>query len=272
MGSITRGTTNPNRLRRVDRWVSRWPGLRSTSDPLVVDLGYGASAITPVEFIERIRKVRPDARLIGFEIDPDRVSSARGELAELKRQGRDTDGVVFERGGFETPLPAGQQAVVIRAFNVLRQYDESEVSDAWTLMMSRLQPDGVLVEGTCDEIGRVSTWVALTPTGPQSLTVSLRLADLDEPSIAAERLPKVLIHRNVSGERIHDFFIDLNTWWRTHSALASFGAQQRWVATVQSMKNAGWPVLEGRARWRLGEITVAWSSVAPSSSSAASAG
>jgi hypothetical protein len=29
------------------------------------------------------------------------------------------------------------------------------------------------------------------------------------------------------------------------------------------MREAGWPVLGGRARWRLGELTVAWESVAP---------
>lgn len=264
-GNITRGTTNPNRLRRVDRWASRWPALRKTSDPLVVDLGYGASAVTPVEFIERLRKARPDARLVGFEIDPDRVTSALAELPALAAQGRDTSDVRFTRGGFETPLPAGQSAVIIRAFNVLRQYDESEVAEAWSMMCARLQPDGVLIEGTCDEIGRVSTWIALTPAGPQSLTVSLRLADLELPSIAAERLPKALIHRNVPGERVHTFFVDLDRWWNTHAGLGSFGAEQRWVATVTSMKDSGWPVRDGRSIWRLGEITVDWSAVAPSS-------
>ncbi len=43
--------------------------------------------------------------------------------------------------------------------NVLRQYDEDDVADAWARMCARLlQPDGILVEGTCDEIGRIATW------------------------------------------------------------------------------------------------------------------
>lgn len=262
-GSITRGTTNPNRLRRVDRWASRWPGLRSTPDPLVVDLGYGSSAVTPVEFIERIRRVRHDASLVGFEIDPERVRSARADLPTLEAQGRDTANLAFELGGFETPLAPGRSAIIIRAFNVLRQYNESEVAEAWSLMAKRLQPGGVLIDGTCDEIGRVASWVAVTPDGPQTLTISLRLTDLDLPSIAAERLPKVLIHRNVPGERVHAFFIDLDRWWTTHVGLGGFGTEQRWVATVQSMKESGWPVRDGRAQWRLGEITVEWSAVAP---------
>jgi hypothetical protein len=263
IGSITRGTTNPNRLRRVDRWAQTWPGLRSTPQPLVVDLGYGAKAITPVEFVERIRKVRPDAQLIGFEIDPDRVASAREELAAWTAAGRPIAGVTFELGGFETPLAAGQKATIIRAFNVLRQYDEVDVLPAWHRMVAALSPEGVLIEGTCDEIGRVSTWVAITGAGPQSLSLSLKLDGLDEPSIAAERLPKILIHRNVAGENIHRFMLELDRAWKTQAPLSSFGASQRWVATVETMKASGWPVQGGRTRWRLGEITVDWEAVAP---------
>ncbi len=263
IGAITRGTTNPNRLRRVDRWAQTWPGLRTADDPLVVDLGYGAKAVTPVEFIERIRKVRPDARLIGFEIDPERVASARAELATWAKAGRLVTGVTFELGGFETPLPAGKKAVMIRAFNVLRQYDEADVPEAWRGMVAALAEDGVLIEGTCDEIGRVSTWVAVTPSGPQSLSLSLKLDALDEPSIAAERLPKVLIHRNVEGENIHRFMVDLDRAWKTHAPLSSFGSIQRWVATVETMKANGWPVHAGRTRWRLGEITLDWAAIAP---------
>ena len=47
--------------------------------------------------------------------------------------------------------------------------------------------------------------------------------------------------------------------------LADFGAMQRWVATVRRMREAGWPVADGPAWWRLGELTVAWAAVAPAS-------
>jgi len=49
VGSITRGTTKPNRLRRIDRWLTSVEGrrLRHAKDPLVVDLGYGASRSPP---------------------------------------------------------------------------------------------------------------------------------------------------------------------------------------------------------------------------------
>ena len=45
--------------------------------------------------------------------------------------------------------------------------------------------------------------------------------------------------------------------------LASFGVRQRFLATCQGVREAGWPVLEGPARWRLGEVGVAWDAVAP---------
>jgi len=255
IGSVTRGTTGTNRLRRVDRWIARRPVLRRTAHPLVVDLGYGASATTTLELHQRLSRVRPDVEVLGLEIDPARVELARRS---------ERPGVRFALGGFEVPLPAGRRATVIRAFNVLRQYDESEVAEAWALMRSRLEPDGVLVEGTCDEIGRVASWVDLSPEGPAGFTVSLRLSGLERPSIVAERLPKALIHRNVDGEPVHAFLAELNRAWRVHAPLSVYGPSQRWIATAESMRDAGWPVLGGRSRWRLGELTVAWDAVAPS--------
>ncbi|HEX4442016.1 MAG TPA: class I SAM-dependent methyltransferase [Galbitalea sp.] len=253
-GRITRGTTGVNRLRRVDRWIGTLPALRLASDPLVVDLGYGASATTSLELYRRLAKIRPDIEVIGVEIDPARV-----ELAS--RDAR--PGVSFRLGGFEVPLPGGRQATIIRAMNVLRQYDESEVASNWERMLARLQPGGALVEGTCNETGRVCSWVTLTSTGPKLFTVSLRLAELDKPSIVAERLPKVLIHRNVPGEHIHRFLEDLDRIWQVNSPLSVYGPSQRWIATAQGMRGAGWPIEGTKSRWRLGELSVRWESIAP---------
>ncbi|MDH6532421.1 hypothetical protein M2119_000658 [Aurantimicrobium minutum] len=265
VGNITRGTTNANRLRRVDRWIQTWPALRSSSDPLVIDLGYGASAATPVELATRLRKTRADTELLGLEIDPDRVTVAQTELTRWLSEGlvspEQAQSISFARGGFEVPVPGNRKPVVIRAFNVLRQYDESEVQAAWDLMVARLQPGGVLVEGTCDEIGRISSWIAVTHEGPQTLSIALKLDAIELPSIVAERLPKSLIHHNVPGERIHDFLTALDKQWLTHAPLSNFGATQRWIATAQGMKDTGWPVLGGKSRWRLGEITVDYAAV-----------
>jgi hypothetical protein len=223
---------------------------------VVVDLGFGASPITAVELLSRLAKVNPNTHVVGIEIERERVE--RG-LAVA------TDHLHFTHGGFETPLPSqiADKAHVIRAFNVLRQYDESEVAEAWSRMQSRLSDDGMLIEGTCDEIGRLSTWITLDKDGPLSLTISMRLIGLDLPSKVAERLPKSLIHLNQPGERIFEFLQALDGAWRTNAGLSSFGAAQRWVASCTQLVESGWPLIGDKKRWRLGELTVDWAAVAP---------
>jgi len=266
VGAVTRGTTNTNRLRRVDRWIAHRPEFARAAEPLVVDLGFGASGVTSLELGSRLARVRPDVRVVGLEIDQARVETAAAQLERVRAglTGFDPElRVSFARGGFEVPLPDGERPSVIRAFNVLRQYDESEVTDAWARMRARLAPGGLLVEGTCDELGRVCSWVDLSPDGPERFTVSLRLAGLEAPSLVAERLPKALIHRNVPGEPIHAWLGALDAAWRAASVLAPYGERQRWIATVARVREAGWPVLGGVSRWRLGEVTVPWDAVAP---------
>ncbi len=267
LGRPTRGTTGTNRLRRNDRWIAASTALRRASDPLVVDLGYGASGVTAFELAARLVRTRPDVEVRGLEIDPARVATAEAQLAEV-RAGRTPFPpdlpVSFARGGFEVPLLADRRPAIIRAMNVLRQYDEHDVSDAWGRMASRLAPAGLLIEGTCDEIGRVASWVDVDAAArPLRFTLALRLTDLEHPSVVAERLPKALIHRNVTGERIHALLVDLDREWDRAAPLSTFGATQRFLAAVTALRASGWPVLGGRHRWRLGELTLPWSAVAP---------
>lgn len=265
-GHATRGTTNTNRLRRVDRWIAARPEFTSATDPLVIDLGYGASGVTAFELWERLHRANASVEVLGLEIDADRVARASAQLAEIRTGGTTFTPdmrVSFARGGFETPAP--RRPTIIRAFNVLRQYDEAAVEDAWRLMTSRLAPGGLLVEGTCDEIGRVASWIDVSPANePLRLTISLRLDELEHPAIVAERLPKALIHHNVPGERVHALMTELDVLWDRNAALGTFGPVQRWLAVVNGLREAGWPVLTTKARAKLGELTVPWSTVAPS--------
>jgi hypothetical protein len=285
-GEITRGTTNPGRLRRVDRWITgaQRAVLCARERPLIVDLGFGASPVTTVELYRRVRAVAPDAEVAGLEIDPARVAAARRQLAALRAAGDALPGLSFDVGGFE--LPTARRPVLVRAFNVLRQYPEDRVWTAWSRLRAGLAPGGVLVEGTCDEIGRRAVWVTLPacsaaarpgddaqPGGqPAALvTFSARLASLDRPSDLAERLPKALIHRNVPGEPVHQFLRDFDRAWDRAAPQKAFGVRQRWLAAVQSLAGA-WPVLRypplgGAWRWRLGEVTVPWAALAPAGGS-----
>ncbi|WP_328538052.1 class I SAM-dependent methyltransferase [Streptomyces sp. NBC_00344] len=254
VGAVTRGTTNPNRLRRMDRWIAavQGPALRRSGDPLAVDLGYGAAPWTAVELLQRLRGPAPACEVIGVEIEPARVAAAK----PYERQG-----LSFRHGGFEVP-PAGRRPALIRAANVLRQYDEGEVAAVWQRLCARLAPDGLLVEGTCDEIGRRHVWVALGPEGPRTVTFATRLGSLHQPSDLAERLPKALIHRNVPGEPVHAFLRDFDRAWASAAPYASLGARQRWIAAVRAV-SGNWPVADDVRRWRQGEITVKWAALAP---------
>lgn len=272
-GDITRGTTNPGRLRRVDRWITQ--ALRHVfraERPLVVDLGFGASPVTTVELYRRVRAVAADAEVTGLEIDPERVASACRRLAALRGAGDPLPGLSFALGGFE--LPTARRPDLVRAFNVLRQYPEERAWTSWTRLRTALAEGGVLVEGTCDEIGRRAVWVTLPahPAGSAGaggglVTFSARLASLDRPSDLAERLPKTLIHRNVPGEPVHQFLKDFDRAWDTAAPYSAFGPRRRWLAAVASL-SAGWPVLRyppygGPRRWRLGEVTLPWAALAP---------
>lgn len=258
IGSITRGTTAPNRLRRIDRWLlhTECSQLRRDDSPVVVDLGYGSSPITAAELRDRLVKhVRPDLKVVGIEIDPARV-----EAAEYLRD----SSLDFIRGGFEIPIVG--KASVIRAANVLRQYDVSEVEPTWQLLVKRLTDTGLLIDATCDEIGRLAAWVAVrrSPAGtpePVSLTLAMHLDSLDKPSDVAARLPKILIHENQSGQPIHEVLNQLDQAWERTKSQRTFGARAHWLATLEYATTHGFVTLDSRSRWRLGEVTIPWAAV-----------
>lgn len=250
-GVITRGTTGINRLRRSDRWLVHDPEVRQTletaADPLVVDLGYGALPVTTFELATRLRAVRADIRVVGLEIDPERVVAGR-------------DGVSFARGGFEL---AGLRPALVRAFNVLRQYPEEAVGSAWSTMQAALAPGGLIVEGTCDELGRRCAWVLLDADGPRSLTLAWDPFDVERPSDIAERLPKALIHRNVEGERIHALLAAADRAWAAAAPLAPFGPRVRWRRSLEALAAEGLPVRGYKRRMRDCMLSIPWSAAAP---------
>jgi hypothetical protein len=274
----------------VDRWIAATQArpLHADPRPLAVDLGYGASPVTTFEIYTRLRAVAPRLEVVGIEIEPDRVAAGRTLLAALREPPEPPDpppprpsvpskgagdrkgagafeGLSFRLGGFELPVP--RPPVLVRAFNVLRQYDESAAWRAWDDLRARLAPSGVLVEGTCDEIGRRAVWVTLTRDGPQTITFAAHLGSLERPSVLAERLPKTLIHRNVPGEPVHALLADFDRCWATAAPHSAFGPRARWVEAVSLLARTH-PVLTrppygGRRRWRLGEVTLPWAEVAP---------
>lgn len=255
IGQVTRGTTGHNRLRRSDRWLVHSSrvrtALQTTDDPLVVDLGYGAKPVTTLELAIRLRQVRADVRVVGLEIDPERVRAGQAAAAP---------GVEFALGGFEL---AGHRPILVRAFNVLRQYPVDEVDAAWAAMRRGIAAGGLIVEGTCDELGRLCCWVLLDSVAPVSLTLACDPFAIERPSDLAERLPKVLIHHNVAGQPIHTLLQAADRAWASVAGHGVFGPRVRWRAMLELLAGEGFPVTAPRRSLRDGVLTVPWEAVAP---------
>ena len=259
-GQATRGKTASNRLRRVDNFILLYePFLLTRTDSLFrdaifVDLGYGFDARTTLESAARFRRVNPNLKILGVEIDKERVAAAL-PLAD--------DKTFFRLGGFNLPLKAGEHVRLIRAFNVLRQYEEKDFAPAYERLAQYVLPGGLMIEGTSTPFG--SIWAA--NLARKTLDSDSFLSDRQGQAAALQGswqfealvfstnfrfgfeveefqtiLPKSLIHHVVPGEEIYEFF---EAWKKSAKETATFkiyGARQWFSATAESLERKGYMV------------------------------
>ena len=240
-GQETRGKTARNRLRRVDNFLCLYdPALIQRvhgpfANALFVDLGYGAEPFTTLESAERLRRLNPTLPVLGVEIDAERVATAQ-PFADAQTH--------FRLGGFNLPLQAGEQVRCIRAFNVLRQYEERAVADAYALLARQLLPGGLLIEGTSDPFGRI--WVAhvLRKNGNEMLLHEASVFSTNfrtgfDPTEFQTILPKNLIHQVAPGTPIYDFFAHWKqATWET-VAQRSWGLRPWFAASTHRLAQCG---------------------------------
>jgi hypothetical protein len=257
-GQPTRGKTARNRLRQVDNFLLLYdPGLLTRRDgafgeALFVDLGYGAEAFTALESAQRFRQRNPDLKVLGVELDPQRVANARA-YADAR--------TFFRLGGFNLPLEPGESVRAIRAFNVLRQYEEAEVAPAWEYMARYVLPGGLLVEGTSNPSGGI--WAANVlrkmegemdgdrgPWHKEALVFFTNFSLGFDPSEFQTILPKNYIHRIVPGEPIFDFFAAWKAAVAETSAMQSWGLRQWYIAAAEALAGRGYRI-NLRRKWLL---------------------
>jgi hypothetical protein len=265
-GLPTRGKTASNRLRRVDNFflfyepslLTRIDGL--FADSLFVDLGYGFDARTTLESAARFRRLNPNLKILGVEIDKERVDAAL-PFADEK--------TFFRLGGFNLPLKAGEHVRLIRAFNVLRQYEEKDFAPAYERLAEYVLPGGLMIEGTSNPFG--SIWCAnlarrTMEESRSPLTVALEQApglpnwrfeslvfstnfrlgfDVEEFQTI---LPKNQIHRVVKGEPIFDFFGAWKAAAAETFAMKTYGSRQWFIAAAERMAVRGYAVATQR-KW-----------------------
>jgi hypothetical protein len=235
-GQITRGKTASNRLRRVDNFVLLYePSLLTRTEggfaaSLFVDLGYGFDARTTLESASRFRNVNPALPILGVEIDKERV-----EAALPFADGR----TFFRLGGFNLPLHDGERVRLIRAFNVLRQYEEKDFAPAYERLAQYVLPGGLMIEGTSNPFG--SIWVANVVRKEERdwkfealvFSTNFRLGfDVEEFQTI---LPKNYIHHMLKGEPIFDFFA---AWKRAAAetiAAKVYGPRQWFIAAAEAL-------------------------------------
>lgn len=192
IGQVTRGKTALNRLRQVDVYLLlTWLQTAHPPPALIVDVGYGAYPWTALEMLDRWQKQHPALRLLGVEIDPARVAAAQPYTLPGK--------IDFRLGGFNLSAVLGaEQASLIRAYNVLRQYDEAEVMPALALMAQSLAPNGLLIEGTSTPAGRLVVFDVYQNTHAglvhREMVFGTNFRDLATPVAFQAILPKRLIH------------------------------------------------------------------------------
>ena len=241
-GQPTRGKTASNRLRRVDNFILLYePSLLTRTDDLFVDLGYGFDARTTLESASRFRRVNPNLKILGVEIDKERVENALPFANEK---------TFFRLGGFNLPLIDGEHVRLIRAFNVLRQYEEKDFAPAYERLAQYVLPGGLMIEGTSDPFG--SIWVANlvrkdergknSSWNFEALVFSTNFRrgfDVEEFQTV---LPKNLIHHMVEGEPIYDFFEAWKASAAETSAMKTFGARQWFIHAAGSLAHKGYKV------------------------------
>ncbi len=249
-GQPTRGKTAANRLRRADNFILLYePALLTRTDglfaaSLFVDLGFGFDPRTTLESAARFRRVNPSLPIIGVEIDKERVKAALSYADEITH---------FRLGGFNLPLQPGESVRLIRAFNVLRQYEEKDFVSAYERLAQYVLPGGLMIEGTSTPFGQLWAANVVRRMGDGSwkmealvFSTNFRLGfDVEEFQTI---LPKNFIHHVVKGEPIYDFFEAWKKSAAETSAAKVYGVRQWFITAAESLAAKGFRI-DPKKKW-----------------------
>lgn len=251
----TRGKTRAGRLDRLDGVLAHWlveQGWCERRAPTCVELGFGASSVTARSWFARVLELTPHASCVGVEVDAERVERARREGA--------MQGVTWQQGGFDFALRTGAGGVdLVRALNVLRQYDARDAPAAHALMGRHLTEGGVLVEGSCDGGGRHGV-VHVQRRVADELRREALMCVVDPeahfaPRMLRDWLPQDL-RRGVGPE--HEVFTGfLDVWMQCFEQARATSRQERFAQSVAllgervaGIEAPAWMVDRGTLLWR----------------------
>ncbi len=193
----------------------------------------------------RFRRVNPSLKILGVEIDKERVDAALPYADEK---------TFFRLGGFNLPLKEGETVRLIRAFNVLRQYEEKDFIPAYEQLAQYVLPGGLMIEGTSDPFGRI--WSANVARKMEQGKRRIGDSEWDMEALVFSTnfrsgldveefqtiLPKNYIHHVLPGELIYDFFA---TWKRAAAETVSakvYGLRPWFEASAQALARYGYSI------------------------------
>ena len=205
---------------------------------LFVDLGYGFDARTTLESAARFRRVNPDLPILGVEIEKERVDAALPYADEK---------TFFRLGGFNLPLKEGESVRLIRAFNVLRQYEEKDFAPAYERLAHGVLPGGLMIEGTSTPYGQIWTanvarrlesgkWVIEALVFSTNFRLGFDIRDFQAV------LPKNYIHHVVQGEPIYDFFEAWKQSAAETSSVKTYGLRQWFTQSAELLAQNGYKI------------------------------
>ena len=244
-----------------------FPCSAPRDDPLVVDLGYGASGVTALELQQRLARTRPDVEVAGPR---DRTGSSSHGPRAAGRGPRRHDAVRTRgarglrpgrvrgsrpRRSARRGHPRIQRAAPVRRVRRDRGLapDDEPPPAGRTSCRGDVRRDRSRVQLGRRRCGR--------PEAPDDLAPARRVSRFRRSWPNACRRCSSTATSPASG---------CTTCWP--SSTASGGTPPRSPPTerrsagsrsVGGLRDAGWPVRAGRTRWKLGELTVDWSAVEP---------
>ncbi len=200
----------------------------------IVDVGYGETPVTTLEWAQAVHEVNAQVRVVGIEQKP---PSPRGGK-----------GVTLLAGDFTTCATLNPTAVV-RAMNVLRGYREEEVEEIYAALGAGLVEGGLLLEGSTDTEGHVTVvWVMRRRSGALVREALLFHTDFTRgfsPWLFRDWLPRDLRRRAQPGTAIHAVLAS----WASQVPGEVADPRARFVASVRGAVVATpWELEHGFAR------------------------
>ena len=248
--TLNRGRTRKGRIELLDRLFEA-NFFELPEQGHAVDLGYGDSPVTTLDWATALSSGAHRFKVIGVETDASRVRRAVKEF--------EADGIYFYQGGFDLGLLGLESIAVIRCMNVLRGYPLESVKSAQIAMLKSLVPGGLLLEGSTDTEGHLLT-AHLWRRSEQSATYEGLLMATDfrrgfSPRMFRDVLPRDLRRHVKPGEPVFEFLEHFETLTNemrgNHETLLQlFVAAGRRLEAERTDTLGGTLLAQGVIRWR----------------------